>query len=356
MKKIAAIIFGLSSLSVSAQSMHATETQEKSCEVIKSSPSINSYVDALMGIEEIIPDYGVKFTFDSNSMLAKWVEKRIDGLPSKERDSVNRRAQDWANKCAIELKDTKYLWMFAGIEHRRMGFKNRVSLQKYLNNLSSEVPKTKTLDENGNLVEVVNKSRFVEYVIDQFSLRSGNINKHAAIYALYLGGGNAVEVVGKDAVEVMRNELEMVKEWSAKVQQENQKFRNIQKSDADRADRISKGQFALARNCVEIHDATKAEENLKAYVTPHNKMKSRVAKLVSFSEDRSSGVGKGVIFDGDSFAEVRTTKGTIWFNRQAIKLNSNVIVVGWYKENVTLPLVNGSSIQAPMIDAVCVQP
>lgn len=331
---------------------------EKSCDSIKSNAAITAYVDALDQIEKINPNYKLNIEFDDNSMLSQWVNGKLNTGSRHNNQIILSKAHTWVNKCANELKDTKYLWIFTGVRYAAMDLHSRESLRRALQFAEKQSsPSVKTaLDANGNITKVTEPSKSrVESVIPLFNSNSYGDFKLAAVYAIYFDGENAVNSIGQVVNKKMSAYLEKYKEYDTQNKQAQADQNKKDQETKARLEKISKGDLKVAKSCLEIHTATGAEDGWAVLVTPHKRLASGVAKIKSLTE-KSGGNGVGIAFVDNVFLELRTSSNTIWFSKNSIEINSDAIIVGRYVENTFLKLTNGSSRQSPVLEVICMQP
>jgi hypothetical protein len=338
----------------SSENKDISSSAEKSCDTIKNNKTLTDYSGYLSQIETIDQSYSPELEFDADHLLKKWVSYKFAQLTNNGRDKSSiYAARKWVNKCAFELMNTQYLWLFTGIRYQARDYNTRDSLQKALETYKkwSQPKVEKVLDANGNFSERTTKPDLdleKSPIFPEFS-NNGYDASLAAVYAIYLDGENAINSVGAVLNPSLQNEVNELKKI-ALAKKKAEEEANI------RISKISKGDLKAASNCLEIAIALDAENGLQAYANPNNKLRNAAGKLNKYTDSKNNGVASALISSDDMTAEIRTSNNTIWFGKDDIKINSFITAVGKYAANTAIQYSNGAKIQAPVIDAICIQP
>lgn len=347
------------------------------CDKVKSSAFLNEYAEMAENVYKsgVWLNTSGSFAYDTqDKIISKWLITKINNL--KREDSVKysiieRQWEDQIEKCSRELSSTNLLPLFVN---------NKNDYNRILREIAANPVKINNIreaDSAGNIVTKQVTSGGYKGEIIKILDSSGRIFNEATIPTL-------ITILDPDSKFITNIHPEIKKEWGpilvsientkkrdAEFSQkqaiaENERSIAIQKQkdielkklqeEKDRTAKIQKGDYKSANSCIDILNALddKIDQNDGASIKPHQGLKASAGKLAKFTNDT------GVILfqskSGPNAVEFRTSNNTLWFNKNDIRLNSDVLIIGKYTSNTSIKLTNGSSIQSPVLDLICVQP
>lgn len=352
-------------------------TPSNICEKIKSSPYFAEYAEIAESVYKIgawLNNSGT-FSYDTqDKIVTKWLITKINNI--KREDSVRyslieRQWEDQIEKCAKEYSSTNLLPLFVNSKNDY----NRV-----LREIAANPVKTNTIreaDASGNIVTKQVTTGGYKGEIVKILDSSGRILNEATIPTLLI-------LLDTDSKFTSNVHLEIKKEWAPilanidnskkrdaefaqkQVIAENERVIALQKQkdieqkkqqeDKERVVKIQKGDYKSANSCIDILTVLddKIDQNDGASIKPHQGLKASAGKLARFSGD--NGI---ILFQSKSVpnaVEFKVLNSTVWFGKNDIRINSDVLIIGKYTSNTSIKLTNGSSIQSPVLELICIQP
>lgn len=340
------------------------------CKRLKSSNFVqySTSVDKLFDISHSLVKYpDLTFEYDTkDKLLSKWIKSKLDDTSSKvgyaKFNSIVRSWTEAANKCAITV------WGFNEVYLLTKNNREVYDLQKKADSpVNQNANTTRNLSLNGRIEE----SQRQPTVLAWSTLLDGNSTKPKAeaIPILLTILDKDQSISGQVHPEIMARLNESIAYWNnykatsavqtAKIIEKEKaleaKQLAQQKQQEEIYKRIKGGDLKAAQSCVDLMSALEVDDGLEAALTPHKRLKSGLATLNKYTESKLGGGVMYIIKSGYP-AEVRTSSSTLWFDRDAIRVGSDVMVIGKYIDNTSIRLTNGTNRQAPVLDAVCIQP
>jgi hypothetical protein len=346
------------------------------CEKLKASPIFAEYVNIATALYKIRPR-GV-FPFDTkDELITQWLLVKINSIKKQETDpfKYNRLVYEWraqVDKCSGELASTNLLPLFV-----HTGDDYNLALRNFAANPST-TNTVRTVDASGNITNKEIKTS--GYKLDFGNILSSDGKRYSNPATIPV----MLTILDPDNKFISNIYPEIKKEWTqtvASIESDNksaaalqqkiaidekeraialQKAKAIelknQQDDKVRLEKIRNGDYKLANNCLDILKALgdKIDDNDGAAIKPHQGLKATAGTLARFGGD--TGIILTQSRSGTTGAEFKTSSNTNWINRNDIRLNSGVFVIGKYTSNTSIKLANGSSIQSPFLELICIQP
>lgn len=342
---------------------------EKFCTEVKKSKSIADFVDIAQKIANFNPSNYYKLD-TTDQILQRWIGEEITKIITAIHDEhlrhftgyyderaaenyMNEIANSWyesANKCALEIKDSPLLYAFATSQG------NYENLKDKLGTFYTKSPEERYVDSSGNIVTkpptVTTKDKI--YGIDKIRLRGTKLamttNWIPSLMIILDPNGTVLNKVFPEIKKEMNNRLaEMV---NTKLFEE-EKIINQKKWGKQ----VRNVNFKSAKSCREIIDVLKSDPivnidwNNQASHNPHGGLKVGIGKLVSYDENK---IGRGKGYVSNFPAEIRTSSNTIWYNKEAIRINQGVSFLGEYVENTSIVSIDGQNVTAPVLELICI--
>ena len=341
------------------------------CERIKNSKFFSEYAE--VADRNYKSPIGLnKFPYDTNDkIVTKWLKRKIEAIEKQ--------------NGVFEFQDIQHEWGHQIAKCYAVLPTNLTSLfvtDKYyyerIHEFRPKRPKTKTVrdvDSSGNIVtkqEITGDSEVGSMAIfDSQQLNEAAIpgliaifdkdNKfittiHPEIRKEWSSVIATIESYEKQEAENTQKRIKVQKENALAIQQQNEMALKYLKERNERTKKIQKGDFKSASSCVDIINVLgdKIDRSDGAAINPNQGLKATIGELVSFSGDI------GIILtrsrSGTTGAEFKTSGSTHWINKNDMRLNSNVLVIGKYTSNTTIKLANGINIQSPFLELICIQP
>jgi hypothetical protein len=315
------------------------------------------------------------FAYDTqDKLVSKWLLTKINSMKRENSMRYSQVEREWEGqikKCTEEFASTNLFPLFVN---------SRSEYNRILREITAKPSRTNSVrevDSSGNIVtkEVKTGGYTAENV--RILDSSGRSLNEATIPAL-------LTILDPDNKFISNIHPEIKKEWApilvsidsskkrdAEFEQKQaiaekekaialQKEKDIelkkQQDDKVRLEKIRNGDFKLANNCLDIIKVLgdKIDDNDGAAIKPHQGLKATAGTLARFGGD--AGIILTQSRSGTTGAEFKTSSSTNWINKNDIRLNSGVFVIGKYTSNTSIKLANGSSIQSPFLELICIQP
>ena len=356
------------------------------CERIKNSKYFAEYAAFAKSTYESPPQVN-NFPFDTeDKIVTKWLIKKVRAIEKEYQALHNAQPtyENWnkfavlqsqwykqINECAAVLAPTNLMTLFVS------GYHEYEDLRRIIKNNPPKTNTVRDVDDSGNIVVKQVKTSYEIPIINIFIDRQNFIPYERAIPGLiaildkdnkfmstiypelkkeWVSVFTQIEKEKKEFAELTQKEEKEKEEKAIALQRQKEIALKNQTENIERMRKIQKGDFKFASSCEDIIKALgdKIDYNDGASIKPHQGLKATAGKLDRFSGDN------GIILlqsrSGITGAEFKTSSSTHWINRNDIRINSGVLVIGKYTSNTSIKLANGSSIQSPFLEIICIQP
>jgi hypothetical protein len=344
------------------------------CEKMKNSVFLVEYASIAENVYKSNYQFGT-FSYDTkDKLVSQWLMTKIKSMQKEDSRRYRENQREWENqikKCTEELASTNLVPLFVN---------SNADYNRFLSESARNPSKTnsvRSVDSSGNIVtkEVTTGgykaqtvvildstgSRLNEETIPALLTILDPDNKFISIVHPEIKKGwepiiASIEKTKKANIEFEQRQAIAEKEKTIALQKEKDVELKNQQENKGRIEKIRSGDYKLAKNCIELINALgdKIDQNDGASITPHQGLKSTAGKLARFGGDT------GVILlqsrSGTTAAEFKTLSSTLWINKNDIRLNNDVFIIGKYTSNTSIKLSNGSSIQSPFLELICIQP
>lgn len=333
----------------------------------------------------------VKYKYDtSDRVVAKWIEDKLKNIAEDDRKngrSYNQTINDWlkaTNACAFRLFQTQPNSMKLFVSDKRNYKYISEKLKTAKDTFDQRNAKTRSLSDTGDL-QSTNRQKSESG--DPFEMPTRNY-VDTSTYNTFFGGSDQSQISDASIVPLLimldpdgrvttNIHAEIMRELRSKIdtkKAENAKWNAAvlaQKAEDEKKAKARKeydkqmeayytslknGNYRAAKSCLDIIDATDSDDGLLASVKPHQKLKSGTGVLRLYKNDIVGEGGTGTILGKGYGAEIRANKSTVWINRDDVRVGVSVVVIGKYVDNTIIKLANGSGLQSPVLELVCIEP
>lgn len=354
---------------VAVENTSAPAGQLDFCQRVATDPTLKRYADIRVQLSQIrFIDENLKNipVFDKDKLIQNWIKDKVVSSSRKNRDDdMGDREQlvyGPLNDCAYTLlsKDISNINLFSGLSTTKFDNIKKKYASKHI----------RSLDRDGNIVEATSNEKKIVWG----RLGVGNMfhdwDREYARALQFDGGDKVLANVAKEYFDIAEPLVKAAAAKSVQLEREAKEkaaaaaaataaTAATQAEDKKRrfADYKS-GSYKSTKSCAEIAEflgnQSGIESGMQPLIKPSNGHYFWYAKLEKFQENGST--GNGYIKNKGQYGVVKSDKNTIWLNKERIKINEEVCVVGKYVDNTSVPLASGGSQQAVVLDLICVEP
>ncbi len=373
-----AVTFGLAIVSSQCRADEAASfiPVKEYCQSVVSHPTLVRIFKALQNMEKNGVHVDVNFysTIDPDFVITEWANNKIEATVQAAYPYLSSYEKERQNKYSLSRK-AKEVWKNYAEQVKDTCGDELIEPQLVLSNPSPNVVKTKAgydkcrsattkkIDDDGNVKEVAPSC-----AAEAAAYRKAKHDDILLPEVLAFRNGDKVLQNGAEA-HIAKFESDIVQAIAAKKtsdavqdaalkQRESEKLAEAAK-EKTRIARInqmkSTGDFSIAADCGEIGAAMGAQNNTLLFpplVSPDNKVYFMASILDEF--DGNHGFIQSSL--KTNYAEILTTKNTIWKYKEKISIKGGVFIIGKYIGNGSVVLVSGAGDPVRKFDVICISP